>query len=226
MTSTIETTKRALFDCLERIKRAAKHRTLTAEFEERLEEHLEELRKANSHALSIVGESLIQERDELQARLHAVDRAYVVLDQANKVAGEEFNQSQTNVRHWREECGKLQARIKTFESGELYQKLQKEARQHLNDCREAEKLSDDLGEHLRDAQKVIGHQEQLIIGQRLAIADLYISGRRVNSAVATLQRLGYTDNGGQLWKPPLGSRPDFELCTNPSHHQHCKCGRG
>lgn len=191
MTNAIETTKRALFDCLERIKRAAKHRALTAEFEERLEEHLEELRKAfefevrcKNSAKERIQElvdfrsSLLQERDDIQSRLHAVDRAYVVLDQANKVAGEEFNQSQTNVRHWREECGKLQARIKAFESGEPYQKLQKEARQHLNDCREAKKLSDDLDERLRDAQKVIGHQEQLIIGQRLAIADLYLKARR------------------------------------------------
>jgi len=27
------------------------------------------------------------------------------------------------------------------------------------------------------------------------------------SAVRTLQRLGYTDHGGELWKPPLGSIP-------------------
>ena len=191
MTSTIETTKRALFDCLERIKRAAKHRTLTAEFEERLEEHLEELRKDFERKESLMesysqrirehvdmGRERRKELDEIQGRLHAVDRAYVVLDQANKVVGEELRQSQTNVRHWKEECGKLHARIKTFESGELYQKIQKEARQHLDDCREAEKLSDDLDDRLRDAQKVIAHQEQLIIGQRLAIADLYLKARR------------------------------------------------
>lgn len=30
-------------------------------------------------------------------------------------------------------------------------------------------------------------------------------------AVATLKRLGYTDCGGELWKPPIGNAPDFNL---------------
>lgn len=45
MTTETEMTRRALYGCLDRIRRAAKHRVLTAEFEERLEEHLEALRK-------------------------------------------------------------------------------------------------------------------------------------------------------------------------------------
>lgn len=44
MTNEIEKTKRELYGCLDRIRRAGKHRALTAEFEERLEEHLEGLR--------------------------------------------------------------------------------------------------------------------------------------------------------------------------------------
>ena len=31
------------------------------------------------------------------------------------------------------------------------------------------------------------------------------------SAVKTLEQLGYTYHGGELWKPPLGKAPDFNL---------------
>ena len=31
------------------------------------------------------------------------------------------------------------------------------------------------------------------------------------AAVKTLERKGYTYNGGELWKPPLGKPPDFDL---------------
>lgn len=99
--------------------------------------------------------------------------------------------------------GQLEARDKTI--GELRKKYGRDR----EDLMAAEKHSDEFSEQLRDAQAVIGQQEQLIVGQRLAIADLYLAGRRVNSAVATLQRLGYTDCGGQLWKPPIGKKPDF-----------------
>jgi|GEM_PF-7081903 len=32
-----------------------------------------------------------------------------------------------------------------------------------------------------------------------------------DAAVATLENLGYTHEGGNLWKPPLGKAPDFNL---------------
>lgn len=35
--------------------------------------------------------------------------------------------------------------------------------------------------------------------------------KKQESAVATLKRLGYTDCGGELWKPPIGNAPDFNL---------------
>lgn len=31
------------------------------------------------------------------------------------------------------------------------------------------------------------------------------------AAIRTLERLGYTHSGGELWRPPLGKRPDFDL---------------
>jgi len=93
--------------------------------------------------------AMTEERDQIQNRLHAVDHALFNLDQANKLAGEEME------------------RLRIY------------AKENLDDCRRAEKLSDSLHEQLRDAQAVIGNQEQLIYGQRLAIADLYMKGRKV-----------------------------------------------
>lgn len=206
MTTEIEKTKLALYGCLDRIRRAGKHRKLTAEFEERLEEHLEALRaelmrwknsdKKSAEAAQFKQAEqkrereqhedverrlhlMTEERDQIQQRLHAIDHAYNEQQKAMGIAGEELI------------------------------RVQGMARQYLDDCRSAEKMTDDLHEKLGHATTVIGQQEQLIVGQRLAIADLYLAGRRVNSAVATLRRLGYTDCGGQLWKPPLGKKPDF-----------------
>ncbi|MEG0064724.1 MAG: hypothetical protein RR740_08995 [Pseudomonas sp.] len=67
MTSMIETTRRAMYHCLDRMRRAGKHRKLTAEFEERLEEHLEELKSANQALALYLGEQKerIQELTEL-----------------------------------------------------------------------------------------------------------------------------------------------------------------
>lgn len=199
MTTEIEKTKRALYGCLDRIRRAGKHRKLTAEFEERLEEHLEALRQEAGReyqlrrsAMQRIEEhvekfsKLLEERDQIQQRLHAIDHAYNEQQKAIGIAGEELI------------------------------RVQGIARQHLDDVSHATKQIDDLHSSLVHSDTVIGRQEQLIVGQRLAIADLYLAGRRVNSAVATLQRLGYTDCGGQLWKPPLGKKPDFGSVGSPS----------
>lgn len=186
MTNVIERTKRDLYDCLDRIRRAAKHRALTAEFEERLEEHLEALRKELDFQAGHTSK-MREKNDEIQQRLHAVDHAYNQqslvmvgqskeidrLKEAARVAGEELRQCQTNVRHWREEAGKLNSKITAFESDDIFQKAQREARQYLADCRSAEKLSDDLSEKLTNATTVIGQQEQLIAGQRSAIAGMH-----------------------------------------------------
>lgn len=34
---------------------------------------------------------------------------------------------------------------------------------------------------------------------------------KTDAAVATLEHLGYTHEGGNLWKPPLGKAPDFNM---------------
>lgn len=126
---------------------------------------------------------MTQDRDDCQKRMQALDHAHFNLDQANKVAGEELQRCQTNLRHWRDEAGKLDARVRSFESGDIHQKYLRDRQ----DLMEAEKLSDSLDERLRDAQAVIGHQEQLIAGQRLAIADLYLAKHRAPKAEEGLQ---------------------------------------
>jgi hypothetical protein len=40
---------------------------------------------------------------------------------------------------------------------------------------------------------------------------LKAENERLQSAARTLSNLGYIDNGGELWKPPLGKKPDFDL---------------
>lgn len=167
MTTEIEKTKRALYGCLDRIRRAGKHRRLTAEFEERLEEHLEETRKLTER-LRGYGQkylsdasSMREERDGIQGRLHAVDHAYFEQSQRN---GEQAKQIEKL-----EELNRI--------AGEELIRAQGMVREYGEDCRSAEKLSDDLSEKLTHATTVIGQQEQLIVGQRLAIADLYMKSR-------------------------------------------------
>lgn len=41
------------------------------------------------------------------------------------------------------------------------------------------------------------------------IAEVAKDIARTNAAARTLERMGYTWEGGELWKPPLGPRPDF-----------------
>ncbi|MNS63673.1 hypothetical protein D3C72_967750 [compost metagenome] len=36
-------------------------------------------------------------------------------------------------------------------------------------------------------------------------------GPASEAAITTLQHLGYMYNGGQQWKPPIGTKPDFDL---------------
>ena len=43
------------------------------------------------------------------------------------------------------------------------------------------------------------------------VLALIAESARLRSAAKTLERLGYRDNGGELWKPPLGQKPDFSL---------------
>lgn len=41
--------------------------------------------------------------------------------------------------------------------------------------------------------------------------ELLAENERLQSAARTLGHLRYTDNGAEIWKPPLGEKPDFRL---------------
>lgn len=135
---------------------------------------------------------MTQERDDIQGRLHAIDHAYCEqsnrvgglmaeienLKAANAAAGEELRETHMVNRSYRSEIRSLRqllgARDETI--GLLRaegHRVQGIARQHLDDCRSAEKLSDDFSEKLTHATTVIGQQEQLISGQRSAIATMH-----------------------------------------------------
>jgi len=40
--------------------------------------------------------------------------------------------------------------------------------------------------------------------------SLYAANNRADRAEKSLQHYGYTDNGDELWKPPIGKMPDFD----------------
>lgn len=187
--------------------------------------------------------AMTEERDQIQGRLHAIDHAYCeqsnqltklsmdigALERATKMAGEELIRVQGIARQHLDDVtqagsiirankieidslrGQLEARDKTI--GEL----RKNYGRDREDLMSAEKLSDDLSDKLTHATTVIGQQEQLIAGQRAAIAELHMAGRGAKSAAAMLKRLGYTDCGGQLWKPPIGKKPQFDQCAHEFH---------
>jgi len=95
MTEKTETTRRAMYAQLDRIRRAAKHRTLTLAFEESLEAHLEALREQSSETF---GERMLEERNALQGRMHALDAAYAKNQEALGVAGDEIRRLQGDNR--------------------------------------------------------------------------------------------------------------------------------
>jgi hypothetical protein len=56
-----------------------------------------------------------------------------------------------------------------------------------------------------------GDQYFIAAANPATVLELIAENERLQSAAKTLSRLGYTDNGGELWKPPLGKKPDFDL---------------
>lgn len=134
-------------------------------------------------------EGFREERDQIQQRLQAVDHSF-------------FEQSQRNGEQARQ-IEKLEevSRI----AGEELIHAQETARNALDDASKARN-------QLSDAMVLVRRQ-------RAAIGHLYMLGSHSNSAVYTLKLLGYTDCGGQLWKPPLGKAPDFE-----SDNKCWRCG--
>lgn len=237
MTTEIEKTKRALYECLDRIRRAGKHRVLTAEFEERMEEYLEELRlsrvqftESRQNDLERRLAAKIEECDQVQQRLHAIDHAY-------NEQSKEFDHARSNMAELAIHVGNLETANRV--SGEELIRVQGIARQYLDDCRSAEKLSDEFSEKLTHATTVIGQQERLIAGQRHAIAEMFGLKNRKTQAVKCAHEFHPAFPGGERCvycleekltpaAETLAQMQKYrsELCTNPAHHQLCKCGRG
>lgn len=162
MTTEIEKTKRALFDSLETIKGLIRGNCIPStntvdKFESCLEEYLEEYHKFEYPDMKRRLAEMTEERDAIQLRLHAIDHAFC--EQSNTVS------------RMADEIDRHKVAINI--AGEELIRVQGIARQHLDDCRSAEKLSDELSEKLTHATTVIGQQEQLIAGQRSAIAGMH-----------------------------------------------------
>lgn len=188
MTNAIEQTKRALYACLDKVRRAAKHRVLTAELEERLEEYLEELRidrvrltENRRDDLERKLAAMTEDRDQILQRLHAIDHAYNEQSKAENPLAAQFEVQVKTILCQEKTIENLKSANKA--AGEELMRVQAIARQQLDDVRSAEKLSDELSDKLTQATTVIGQQEQLIIAQRLAIADLYMAKGRGNTTV-------------------------------------------
>lgn len=49
------------------------------------------------------------------------------------------------------------------------------------------------------------------------LKELVEALEKAQSAKRTLESLGYTDNGGELWRPPIGPKPNFSLMDSYRH---------
>lgn len=177
----IEETRRALYDALAKIRKAKKHPKATDALETALEDHLEAMRKVRGEQVDksdreiqrLLREcldkdqqlkDLRQDRDECQERMRVIDEAYRKSQEALLIAGDELRAVQeVNGAHVIE-IRSLRAQLE--ERDETISKLRK---------------TYGTDSQLSDARAVIGQQEQLIAGQRKAIADMHneLTHRRV-----------------------------------------------
>lgn len=126
MTTAIEETKREMYARLAGVKATMNKgfapRLSLRQLENALEVHLEELRKDLNFACAALDveaarrAKLVQERDEIQLRLHAVDHAYFVLSQANIAAGDELRKSKIIIQKQRAAIADLYIRGKKAET--------------------------------------------------------------------------------------------------------------
>lgn len=124
MTTAIEETKREMYRLAREMRNDPYHdgvknlcyrlqATEYAKFESAMEVHLEELRKDLNFACAALDveaarrAKLVQERDDIQLRLHAVDHAYFVQSEANRVAGEQLREAHKTIADLREAVSSL-----------------------------------------------------------------------------------------------------------------------
>lgn len=199
----IEQTRRAMYDMLEAMRRARKHPTMLRAFEEALEEHLEALRMRNDQQRDIIeragGVNDLQrqvaertkERDECEGRMRVIDEAYCKSQEALRVAGEELREVQSLNHNHIETVISLRADLKRCKN-------------YLPDLQSAEAMTDSLHEKLASATAVIAQQEQLIAGQRKAIADMHneLAHRRVICKAFMQARLAFVALDEALHEAP------------------------
>jgi chromosome segregation ATPase len=220
VTAKIEQTKRDMYNDLKRFESMVGSTHLFKTFQDSLEAHLEELRKENALSLAMAG-SMREERDAAQRRVQAVDHAY--FEQSNLVgqqaaeldrvklaaqtAGDCIRDMNTTNRAYQIDIKSLREQLQARD--ETIGQLRKVYGRDREDVMSAEKLSDELSDKLRDAQAVIGRQEQLIVGQRLAIAELYM--RRPKAAEEKCAH----SYGNHLGCPECGEV--FKQCQHSFH---------
>jgi len=134
MTNTIETTCRALYECISRIRKAGKHRKLTAELQERLGEHLYQLENENK--------SLKARLDEAHSRVDIYGDAH---------------RYQVKLTH--EAC--CRERVLFDELHETKRKLAT-AETYKQDCIDAEANADKMSERITIQKALIANQRQAI----------------------------------------------------------------
>lgn len=187
----IEETRRNMYDALAKVRKAKKHPKATDALETALEEHLQEINMRNAQQRDIIeragGVNDLQrqlaertkERDECEARMRVIDEAYRKSQEALAIAGDELRAAQSAASSYWDQMKSLGRQLE--ERDETIAKLRRDDNHYRQDCIDAEKLSDDLSEKLSAATAVIGQQEQLIAGQRKAIADMHneLTHRRV-----------------------------------------------
>jgi chromosome segregation ATPase len=181
----IEQTRRVLYDALAKVRKAKKHPKATDALETALEEHLEGLRFEGEmlvNELKITDQRLDamrQERDDCQERMRVIDEAYRKSQEALVIAGDELRAVQEVNGAHRIEIESLRQQLS--ERDATIGHLRSDDACYKRDCITAENLADDLSEKLSAATAVIGQQEQLIAGQRKAIADMHneLTHRRV-----------------------------------------------
>lgn len=228
MTSKTEQTCRALYECVNRIRKAGKHRKLTAELQELLGEHLYGLENENK--------SLNTRLDEALGRIEIYGDAH---------------RYQVKLTH--EAC--CRERVLFDELYETRRKLAA-AESYKQDCIDAEAAADRMTDQISQQKTLIAAQRQAI-GQLYMLKatmsrqvlelveenDILkmanrVAGEKLRSTstvmVTEISPLTVKPGAGQgsICAFGSGGSSNYQAggaganrkCNNPRHHQNCQCG--
>lgn len=172
----IEETRRTMYDALAKLKTNPRSKVVMGSFESAMEGHLEVLRMRNDQQRDIIERAggvndlqrqlaeMRQERDDCQERMRTIDEAYRKSQEALFVARDELRAVQQVNGAYQIDIKSLREQLDARD--ETIARLRK---------------SYGMDQNLIDARSVIAQQEQLIAGQRKAIADMHneLTHRRV-----------------------------------------------